>query len=82
MMSAQKARPKQISVAASADVDVVALDNALIRLAQLDPQQERIIELRFFTGLSIKETAEALNNWITARAWLYRELTRAGSPPV
>jgi RNA polymerase sigma factor (TIGR02999 family) len=74
---------EEISVAASADVDVVALDNALIRLAQLDPQQERIIELRFFTGLSIKETAEAMNispatvkrDWITARAWLYRELT-------
>ena len=66
-----------------AEVDVVALDDALNRLAQLDPQQERIIELRFFTGLSIEETAEALNissatvkrDWTMARAWLYRELT-------
>jgi len=73
---------EEIKVARSAEIDVVALDNALLRLAQLDPQQERIIELRFFTGLSIKETAEALNispatvkrDWITARAWLYREL--------
>ena len=63
--------------------DVVALDDALRKLAQLDPQQERIVELRFFTGLSIEETAEALNispatvkrDWATGRAWLYREMT-------
>ena len=73
----------EINLAVPADVDVVALDDALNRLAQLDPQQERIIELRFFTGLSIEETAEALNissatvkrDWTMARAWLYRELT-------
>jgi RNA polymerase sigma factor (TIGR02999 family) len=65
------------------DFDLVALDHALSRLARLDPQQERIIELRFFAGLSIEETAEALNispatvkrDWTTARAWLYREMT-------
>jgi DNA-directed RNA polymerase specialized sigma24 family protein len=53
-------------------------------LAQLDPQQSRIVELRFFTGLSIDETAEALRiskatanrYWVTARAWLIRELSR------
>jgi RNA polymerase sigma factor (TIGR02999 family) len=63
--------------------DILALDRALNQLAKFDPQQERIIELRFFTGLSIEETAEALNistatvkrDWTTARAWLHRELT-------
>ena len=63
-------------------LDVMALDRALSALAKLDPQQERIIELRFFAGLSIEETAEALNispatvkrDWATARAWLYREM--------
>jgi RNA polymerase sigma factor (TIGR02999 family) len=63
--------------------DVVALDDALSKLAQLDPQQERIVELRFFTGLSIEETAEALSispatvkrDWVSGRAWLYREIT-------
>jgi RNA polymerase sigma factor (sigma-70 family) len=53
-------------------------------LAQLDPRQARIVELRFFAGLSIDETAEALEiskatvnrDWVTARAWLLRELSR------
>jgi len=74
---------EEINVAVPTEVDIVALDNVLNRLAALDPQQERIIELRFFTGLSIEETAAALNispatvkrDWTTARAWLYRELT-------
>jgi RNA polymerase sigma factor (TIGR02999 family) len=65
------------------ELDVVALDYALSQLAKLDPQQERIIELRFFAGLSIDETAEALDispatvkrDWSSARAWLYREMT-------
>jgi RNA polymerase sigma factor (TIGR02999 family) len=64
-------------------VDVVALDNALNELAKLDPQKERIIELRFFAGLSIEETAETLNispatvkrQWAASRAWLYQEMT-------
>src|SRR2546427_2771118 len=72
-----------INVRAAVELDVVGLDDALTRLAKLDPQQERIIELRFFAGLSIEETAEALNispatvkrDWSTARAWLYREMT-------
>jgi RNA polymerase sigma factor (TIGR02999 family) len=71
------------AAAAPVQLDVVALDDALSRLAQLDPQQERIVELRFFTGLSIEETAEALSispatvkrDWATGRAWLYREMT-------
>jgi RNA polymerase sigma factor (TIGR02999 family) len=68
--------------AAESDVDVVALDDALTRLAVLDPQQARVVELRYFTGLGIEETAEALGispatvkrEWAMARAWLKREL--------
>jgi RNA polymerase sigma factor (TIGR02999 family) len=63
-------------------VDLVALDRALTRLASLDPQQARIVELRYFGGLSVDETAEALGispatvkrHWTVARAWLLREL--------
>ena len=63
-------------------VDVVALDEALERLASVDPQQSRVVELRFFAGLSVKETAEALGissatvkrDWATAKLWLYNEL--------
>ena len=72
-----------IVAAQAVDLDVVALDHALQGLAKLDPQQERIIEMRFFAGLSVEETAEALDispatvkrDWATARAWLYREMT-------
>jgi RNA polymerase sigma factor (sigma-70 family) len=64
-------------------LDLEALDEALKRLADLDPQQSRIIELRFFGGLSIEETAAALKispatvkrEWAMARAWLFREIT-------
>jgi RNA polymerase sigma factor (TIGR02999 family) len=66
------------------DLDLVALDDALESLGRLDPQQARIIELRFFGGLSIEETAEVIGispatvkrEWSSARAWLFRELTR------
>lgn len=65
------------------DVDVLALDEALTRLAELDPRQARIVELRYFAGLSIDETAETIGvshatverDWRTARLWLLRELT-------
>ena len=64
--------------------DVVALDEALTRLAELDPEQARLVELRFFGGLSIEETAGVLEtspatvkrNWNVAKAWLARELRR------
>jgi RNA polymerase sigma factor (TIGR02999 family) len=64
------------------DSDLLALDEALGRLAALDPQQGRIVELRYFTGLGIDETAELLGispatvkrDWCMARAWLRREL--------
>lgn len=64
--------------------DIVALDEALTKLAELDPQQARMVELRFFGGLSIEETAGVLEispatvkrNWNVAKAWLARELRR------
>jgi RNA polymerase sigma factor (TIGR02999 family) len=69
------------------DVDIVALDDALKSLADMDSQQSRVVELKFFGGLSIEDTAEVLGvsastvkrDWITARAWLYRELDRSAA---
>ncbi len=66
------------------NVDVVALDHALDRLSRRDAQQERIVELRFFGGLTVAETAEALEvspatvkrDWNMAKAWLTREMGR------
>ena len=66
-------------------VDLVALDDALHGLAKLDPQQSRIVELRFFAGLSIEETSHVLGispatvkrHWATARVWLHNEISRA-----
>ena len=66
------------------DLDLVALDEALNRLAKIDEQQVRIIELRYFGGLSLEATADAMKisrattarDWNVARAWLHRELTR------
>jgi RNA polymerase sigma-70 factor (ECF subfamily) len=68
----------------SKDVDLVDLDDALKELARMDARQGRIVELRFFGGLSIEDTAEALSlsaatverSWASARAWLYRQLKR------
>jgi RNA polymerase sigma factor (TIGR02999 family) len=70
-------------LAAAPSVDIVAIDDALERLAAVDPQQCRVVELRFFAGLSIEETAEALGispatvkrEWTTAKAWLHHELS-------
>jgi RNA polymerase sigma factor (TIGR02999 family) len=69
------------------DVDLVALDDALESLSRLDAQQGRIIELRFFGGLSIDGTARVMGistssvtrDWNVARAWLFRELSRSAS---
>jgi RNA polymerase sigma factor (TIGR02999 family) len=66
------------------EFDLVALDDALAKLATLDAQQSRLIELRFFGGLSIEETAVVLGvspatvkrEWATARAWLQREMKK------
>ncbi len=65
-------------------VDLIALDEALNKLAEFDAQQARVVELRYFSGLSLEETAEALHvsratvarDWEAARAWLHRELTK------
>jgi RNA polymerase sigma factor (TIGR02999 family) len=64
--------------------DLIALDDALTGLARLDPKQSQIVELRFFGGLSIEETAQLLGlstatvkrHWATARVWLHREMRR------
>lgn len=63
--------------------DLVALDDAMNELAQIDPRKAQVVELRFFGGLSVPETAEVLKvssvtvmrDWNTAKAWLYREMT-------
>ena len=68
-------------------IDVYALDRALSRLEALDPQQGRVVELRFFGGLTIEETVVVMGpssatikrEWAVARAWLYRELTGEAS---
>ncbi|HTQ63028.1 MAG TPA: sigma-70 family RNA polymerase sigma factor [Candidatus Solibacter sp.] len=69
----------------SKGLDILALDDALNHLAQLNQQQSQIVELRFFSGLSIEDTSEVLGvspatvkrNWVTARAWLFREMNRS-----
>jgi RNA polymerase sigma factor (TIGR02999 family) len=66
------------------DLDVVALDDALNQLARLSPQQSEIVELRFFSGLTIEDTSEVLGispatvkrSWTAARAWLFREMNQ------
>jgi RNA polymerase sigma factor (TIGR02999 family) len=72
-----------LAAAPSADVNLLKLDDALNRLAELDPRKSQVVELRFFGGLSLEETAEALKvstktvqrDWDLARAWLYGELS-------
>jgi len=67
------------------EIDMVALDDALNALAKLDERQSRLVELRFFAGLSIEETAQALEvspatvkrEWATARLWLLHEMSRS-----
>ncbi len=70
------------------DIDLVKLDDALLSLATKDEQQSRVVELRFFGGLSIEETAEVLGispstvkrDWAAAKAWLYRDMSTRISP--
>jgi RNA polymerase sigma factor (TIGR02999 family) len=65
-------------------IDLIALDEALTRLFEFDERHARIVELRYFSGLSIDETAEALgispatvkSDWKSAKAWLYQEITK------
>ena len=68
----------------TADVDLIALDDALEELKSLNPRQARVVELRFFGGLTVKETASALdiaertanNDWEFARAWLRQRVSQ------
>jgi RNA polymerase sigma factor (TIGR02999 family) len=72
----------EIGAVKNKDVDVLALDDALRQLAERDPQQSRIVELRFFAGLTVEETAAILDisratvkrDWSMARAWLSRRI--------
>jgi RNA polymerase sigma-70 factor, ECF subfamily len=72
----------EFATSGDGSVDLIELDEALTRLATLDGRQARIVELRFFSGLNVEETAEALglsqatikNEWRTAKAWLFQEL--------
>ena len=72
----------EITAAQSDDVDVIALDDAMTKLAEIDPRKVRIVELRYFVGLTLEETATAIElslasvkrEWNTARAWLKREI--------
>jgi len=72
----------------SEDIDLLALDSALNSLAEVNPQQGRIVELRYFSGLTIEDTSEVLGvspatvkrSWTVARAWLYREMNRSAPP--
>jgi RNA polymerase sigma factor (TIGR02999 family) len=75
-------------VAAQSELDVIAIDEALARLAELDVQQAQVVELRYFGGLSIEDTAQALRvstatvkrDWTMARTWLRAELQHQGNP--
>ena len=72
------------SVTKGANLDLIEIDEALNRLSEIDEQQAKIVELRFFSGLNVEETAAALNispatvkrDWAVAKAWLHREITR------
>lgn len=75
---------ENIDVSGERDVNLVALDDALNLLADVDPQKSKIVELRFFGGLSVEETAEVLGvsaptvkrQWRMAKAWLYGQVNR------
>jgi RNA polymerase sigma-70 factor, ECF subfamily len=75
---------ENIDVSGERAAELIALDEALARLAELDPQKSRIVELRFFGGLSVEETAEVLGvsaptvkrQWRMAKAWLYGQVQK------
>jgi len=77
------------AVGPAPDADLVMLDDAMLALARFDARKARVVELRFFGGLSVEETGEVLNvssitvmrDWNTARAWLYREMNRITVAP-
>jgi RNA polymerase sigma factor (TIGR02999 family) len=75
-----------LTVPAQSDLDLVAIDEALDALARVDPEKARVVELRFFGGLSVEESAEALGvstptvkrHWSIAKLWLYRHMQGEG----
>jgi RNA polymerase sigma factor (TIGR02999 family) len=79
-----------MDVAQDSSADLVRLSDALSALATFDPRMSQVVELRFFGGLTVQETAEVLNvspetvmrDWKTAKAWLLRELSRATEDPL
>jgi RNA polymerase sigma factor (TIGR02999 family) len=80
---AQKISLDETAILSPAQAEqLVFLDELLNQLASLDPQQERIVELRFFAGMSVEETAELMGistatvkrDWVMAKAWLVREM--------
>jgi len=74
---------EELAAAPERDLNLLALDDALTRLETVDPDKRRMVELRFFSGLSVEETAEVMGKsprtidrqWQTAKAWLYREIS-------
>jgi RNA polymerase sigma-70 factor (ECF subfamily) len=84
---AERVGLSQVQIAAGArEVDVLALEQALERLGAMDARQARVVELRYFGGLSVEETAEVLgvsaatvkNEWAVAKAWLHQQLAGDG----
>lgn len=79
---------EQLSISNTPDLDIIALNEALVELSAVDPLRTRMIELRFFAGLTSDETAEALGiskatvtrGWRLARAWLHHRLTHGSAP--
>ena len=79
---------EQMAVEWRREEDLLALDDALIKLAELDPRQARMVELRFFSGLKVSEVAEVLEmskrsverEWTMVRSWLRRELSEYERP--
>lgn len=79
---------EDLAAAEPREIDVLAVSDALDRLARLDAQQARVVELRYFGGLSIRETSTALGvseatvkrDWATARAWLHRQIESSTEP--
>jgi RNA polymerase sigma-70 factor, ECF subfamily len=76
-----------LTLSSSRAAEFVALDDALNELAMLDPRRSRVVEMRYFGGMSVEETAAALNlsadtimrDWKAAKAWLYAQLNRTGA---
>jgi len=79
---------EQVTLSGVPDLDIIAVHDALSELSELDPMRARLIELRFFAGLTTDETAETLGvssatvtrNWRLARAWLHYRLTHGAAP--